>query len=402
MPRKKQPEKFKYTHRKNGKLYVIFPLPGLKTRVWRTCYDETQEGVNEIIRQIKEEYEKELTENKIPESCEKFFDFWLKLIKTRVTERTHQGYENHVDRYLRPELKHLAIGEVKPLHFSVLYQKMLDNGLDPVTIRHTHRVAMSLFKEAVNLEVIQKNPVAKVKPPKENNSDKIKTLSLNEAKLFLAACQKARHGVIFEFALETGMRPQEYLAMRWQDVDLEKMTVRVNRALVYDRKGGGFYFKEPKTKKSRRTIKLSPQMVEKLKTHKQKQNETLEEIRERLRRRIKPSRLNRREYNKQLLKNHADLNLVFPSQDFTPFKDINLGRRYFKPIIEELKFDGSLSLYALRHTCATLLLQANVNPKKVSERLGHSSVVITLDTYSHVLPSMQEEVTGIMGDIIYS
>jgi integrase len=79
-----------------------------------------------------------------------------------------------------------------------------------------------------------------------------------------------------------------------------------------------------------------------------------------------------------------------------------LGRRYFKKIAEKIGLDKSVALYALRHTCATLLLSANVNPKIVSERLGHASIALTLDTYSHVLPGMQESATETLTEVLYS
>lgn len=401
MPRKKLPPKFKYTYRKGEILFVVYPLDGLKYPVWRKCEPETQARVDEIIEEIKNERARRIHESAVPGGCDKFFDFWLEQMRNRVSERTHQGYENIIDRYLRPALGGLDLSEIKPLHLQNLYASMTAQGLSAQTVRHTRAVASGIFKEAVNLDAAASNPVSRSKSPRVAGSLKIKVLDQAEVKRFLAACRIKPYGVIFEFALETGMRPQEYLALRWTDINLERKSAEILRALVYDRKGGGYYFKEPKTRRSRRTVPLSTQLVERLKIHREKQDEYIEDIEARLTKRCKPSRENRREHNKQILENHKKLNLVFPSQDFTPFKDINLGRRYFKEVAKDAGLDAGLGLYSLRHTCATLLLSANVNPKIVSERLGHSSVSITLDVYSHVLPTMQADATEKLMEMLY-
>lgn len=401
MPRRKVPARFKYTGRKGDDLYVKFPLPGLKYPVWRKCVPETQERVNEIIAHIKNDIARRVADSAIPDRCDNFFRFWLSWIKNRVSERTLQNREAVVRLYLLPALGFFALNEVKPVQLAMIYDQMLAGGLSPVTARKVHAVASSIFKEAVNLELIASNPVSKTKPPRITDSLKIKVMNSAEVKRFVEACHNSQYGIIFEFALETGMRPQEYLALRWTDIDFEKRTADVVRALVYDRKGGGYYFKEPKTRKSRRTIPLSSQICDKLRIHLENQNNYLAEIRERIRRRCKPSRKKRREYNKQILENHKKLNLVFPSLDFTPFRDINLGRRYFKPIAKAAGLDKSLTTYSLRHSCATLLLSANVNPKIVAERLGHSNISTTLQIYSHVLPAMQSDATEKLSAILY-
>ncbi len=401
MPRKIKPLKFKYTVRKGDDLYVKYPLPGFKYPIWRKCEPETQERVDEIINVLLYDFAQSQKDAAIPDLSAQFFDFWLEMAKTRLSPRTWQDYKDVIQRNLKPALGNLPLSDVKPLHLQNLYQTLSASGLEAITIRKTHRVASVVFKEAVNLDLIAQNPVARSKPPKINESLKVKVMSQVEVKRFLGACQNSPYGIIFEFALETGMRPQEYLALRWTDLDFERQSVEVVRALVYDRKGGGFYFKEPKTRKSRRTIPLSAQLCDKLRVSLEKQNEYLAEIAERIRRRAKPSRLNRREHNKKLLENHKALNLVFPSQHFTPFKDINLGRRYFKTIAASAGLDKSLTLYSLRHTSISLLVMAGVSIKTVSERAGHSNVSTTLNIYTHVIGDAQEKATEKLSNLLY-
>ena len=155
------------------------------------------------------------------------------------------------------------------------------------------------------------------------------------------------------------MRPEEYLALQWSDVDLERGTTQIRRALVRLKKS--WSFETLKTPCSRRTISLPPSLMKKLAAHKRKQAE------ERL-------RLGSAWHNHDL---------IFCGEQGMPHTIPNLTCRYFRPILEKAELPR-IRLYDLRHTCATLLLAANEHPKVVSERLGHASVTLTLDTYSHV------------------
>jgi integrase len=174
------------------------------------------------------------------------------------------------------------------------------------------------------------------------------------------------------------MRPEEYLALKWSDIDLEARTVTVTRTLVW-RKGGGFYFGEPKTNRSRRTITFRAPVARLLRAHRSKQSEiTLSK-------------------GKQ---NSSD-NFVFSTIEGTPLNPRNLTQRHLRPILTRAELSSTFSLYTLRHTCATLLLAANEHPKVVSERLGHASITLTLDTYSHVLPSMQQAASDKIERLLY-
>jgi integrase len=157
--------------------------------------------------------------------------------------------------------------------------------------------------------------------------------------------------------------------LQWKDVDLIKGTATVQRVIVW-KKGGGWYFSEPKTSKSRRTVPLPASITKMLVDHKRRQ------AKHRLK--LGPA-----------YENH---DLVFATGKGTPLYYRHLSRRYFAPTLKRAGLQG-LRLYDLRHSCATLLLSAGENPKVVSERLGHSSIVLTLDIYSHVLPDMQREAT---------
>jgi len=174
------------------------------------------------------------------------------------------------------------------------------------------------------------------------------------------------------------MRPEEYLALKWSDVELGRGVAIVRRALVW-RKGGGWYFDEPKTSRSRRTVPLPVSLVKSLAAHKRKQSEA----------RLKVGSL------------YQNNDLIFATGEGSPHNSRNLTNRHFRPILKRAGLSLDFRLYDLRHSCATLLLSVGENPKVVSERLGHASIVLTLDTYSHVLPTMQEDASQKLKRIMF-
>jgi integrase len=246
---------------------------------------------------------------------------------------------------------------------------MLARGLSARTVRYLHAVLNSALKQAVKWGMLARNPAEAVDLPKQERREML-ALSPKQATEFLKAAADDRWGFLFAFALATGMRPEEYLGLQWKDLELERGTVTVRRALVW-REKGGWYFGEPKTARSRRSIPLPTSTVRALADHRRKQGE------ERL----------------KLGPDYQQHDLVFATPEGGPLAPRNLKRRHFRPILERAKLPTDFRLYDLRHSCATLLLAAGEHPKIVSERLGHATVTLTLDVYSHVLPTMQEAAT---------
>ena len=300
-------------------------------------------------------------------SVDDYLDRWLQnAAKGRVRERTFDDYSDLLKRYIRPALGNTRLCDLRPLDIQNLYTDMQDSGLSARTVRYAHAVLNSALKQAVKWLMLSQNPAALVELPKLTRKE-MAALSVDEAARFLEAAREDRFALMFALALSTGMRPEEFFGLQWKDLDLEKGIATVQRALVWRDKKQGWLFTEPKTAKSRRSIPLPASIVRALASHKARQGE------QRLKAGTK-------------YENH---DLVFATRNGAPLMRRNVLRSHFRPILEKAGLPASIRLYDLRHTCATLLLAANEHPKVVSERLGHSNITLTLDTYSHVLPSMQ-------------
>jgi integrase len=297
-----------------------------------------------------------------------YLDHWLEsAAKVRVRLRTLQGYKELLDRYIRPALGTQRLSKLTPLEIQRAYARMLDRDLSPKTVRHAHGVLRAAFNQAVKWRLLVINPALAVELPKLRKKE-MQALSPEQATKFLQHAATDRLSALFSLALTTGMRPGEYLGLQWKDVDLKKGVVVVRRTLV-PKKDGGWEFAEPKTAQSARTIPLPKSVTRALVEHRKAQAEQ----------KLKAG---------EKYENH---DLVFTGPKGHAIQLRNLVNRHFKPILRAAKLPEDIRLYDLRHTCATLLLAQGEHPKVVSERLGHASVTLTLDTYSHVLPTMQQQ-----------
>lgn len=227
--------------------------------------------------------------------------------------------------------------------------------------------------------MLARNPCSLVEIPRMVRRE-MQSLSPDDAALFLASASRDRYALIFYIALATGMRPEEYLGLQWKDVDLERGIVTVRRALVHNRTGDGWQFTKPKTSRSRRNIPLGASILHAVIEHRRTQAEA----------RLK------------LGSQYENHDLIFATAHGQPIMRRNLFARHFKPILKAAGLPQTIRLYDLRHSCASLLLSANEHPKVVSERLGHASIVLTLDTYSHVLPTMQQAASEKMESILFA
>ncbi len=309
-----------------------------------------------------------------------YLDEWLKnAAKPRVRPRTHDGYKYLVDKYIKPELGALRLHKITPLDIQKLYTALLARKLSPKTVRHVHGVVRSALNQALKWRLLGINPALAVELPKQKKKE-MKAFSVEEAGRFLKHAAKNRWGTLFSVALTSGMRPGEYLGLKWPDIDFENGKVVVRRTVVSYPKTGKWEFAEPKTSQSARPIPLPTSVMKALAEHKKKQAAE----------RLKAG------------KRYKQHDLVFTSRTGEPLNQANLVKRHFRKILEAAELSMDYRLYDLRHSCATLLLDQGEHPKIVSERLGHASITLTLDTYTHVLPTMQQQAADRLEGVLFA
>jgi integrase len=245
------------------------------------------------------------------------------------------------------------------------------------TVLHHHWLLKESLDRAVKWQRMARNPMGDVIPPRPETKE-ARALTQPQTTTVIGLARGKRYYLAVMIALTTGMRRGEICALRWSKVDLARASLSVvqtleevkKRDLATGRPAPALTFKAPKTKKSRRTIALPAIAVEELRRHKAQQ--------------AKEKLLMGRAY--------ADEDLVFANVDGTPYRP-NLLTVNYASLIRRAPVKHGLhgtSFHTLRHTHATRLLEQGVHVKIVSERLGHSTIAITLDTYSHVLPGIQE------------
>ena len=295
---------------------------------------------------------------------------WLSdSVRGTVQGSTYRSYGRVVDGHLVPGVGRVKLAKLRPDHIRRLYRSMLDAGKATRTVQYAHALLKRALAQAVMDGLIPRNAAEAVRPPKLKR-DEIQPLNADQVRALLDAADE-RSRALYTVAVRTGMRPGEILALRWSDVDLEAGTVQINRALSEGE------VSTPKTPRSRRRISLSPATVAALKAHRKRQ-------------------LEERMAKAGLWEDHG---LVFPSSVGTPKSQRNLNRE-FKNAAKRAGLPDHFKLYDLRHTCATLLLSRNIHPKYVQELLGHASIALTLDTYSHVIPGMDGGTGGAIDEAL--
>ena len=303
-------------------------------------------------------------------SCEllnRYLDRWLDAAaKPKLKSRTFRDYENLLARYVRPELGQRPLAQITPLDIQGLYGQLQSRELSARTVRYTHAVLRSALAQAVKWCLLSANPADAVDLPKQSRNE-ICVLSADQTRDFLEAAANDRLGSLFALASTSGLRPSEYLALKWTDFDEVTGTIRVVRTLEWLH-GGGWQFSDVKRPKSRRTVKLHSHVVQALQGHRRNQDGLRTAAGERW----------------------TEHDLIFTTRTGGPLDERNLAQQDFVRVLKAAALRTTFRLYDLRHTAATLALAAGVPPNIVSEMLGHASAAFTLDVYSHVLPHMQD------------
>ena len=303
-----------------------------------------------------------------------FLNEWLAVVKHTVAAGTFERYEQYIRVHAIPALGRIRLGRLTPQHFQRLYQDKLAAGLSPTTVSHLHTVLHGAFAEAVRWGLLPRNVVSLARPPRKTHVEVV-ALTVEQARALLAAAAGNRFEALFVLAVKTGMRRGELLALRWEDVDLDKGTLQIRGTLRRTREG--LTFGVPKTAASRRQVVLSPSLVAALRRHRACQEEE------------------RQEAGGLWL----SLGLVFPNTLGRPMEPRDLLANVYRPLLERAGLPP-VTFHALRHTAATLLLSEGEHPKVVQELLGHAQVSITLDRYSHMTPRLMSNAAVVMDRLL--
>ena len=311
------------------------------------------------------------------QKVEEYLERWLNdSVHGSVKPVTFESYKRLVQVHVVPALGRVKLEKLSPAHLQGFYRQKLDAGLSPRTVQYLHVVLHRALKQALRWGLVPRNVSETVDPPRVHRKE-ISPLSPTQARKLLEAAHGDRLEALYVLAVHCGLRQGELLGLKWEDVDLERGTLQVRRTLTGS-KDGQPTFTAPKTSKSRRSVRLTETALEGLRRHLERQ---LGEI----------------DHAGSLWRENG---LIFATEAGTPLARQNLGRRSFKPLLKRAGLPEKTRFHDLRHTCATLLLIGGVHPKIVQELLGHSSVTITLDTYSHVLPGMGEAAASAMEDAL--
>ena len=309
---------------------------------------------------------------------------WLELCEGRgLRPASIASYRVTVRTTITPRLGTLGLEKITPRDLNDLYRSLLREGrrdgrggLSPRTVRYAHSILRKAFSDAVRLGYVKTNPALVADPPtaRAARARPFPTWGPDDLRRFLNSVRDDRFYAAFYLAAASGMRRGELLGLRWCDLDVDAQQLSVVQCVI--EVAHAVRIGPPKSDRSRRTIALDEKTTAVLAEHKRTQEAKTKKRGRRL----------------------APHELVFAQDDGSPihpacFSQI-FGRRVAAAQVPRIRF------HDLRHTHATLALRAHVHPKIVSERLGHSTVAITLDTYSHCIPSMQREAAEAIGALL--
>jgi integrase len=290
--------------------------------------------------------------------------FYEDVASHTLRPKTLESYKSLIKNHIKPGIGSIKLSALRPDHLQKLYSDKLNSGLSRRTVQYIHSIIHRSLNQALRWGLVARNvsdlvdaPSVKRKPPQ--------FLSPEEVKTFLGSVKDHRFYPIYVLAIATGMREGEVLGLHFEDVDFDKGIIHVRHAVQY-LIGEGVVLTEPKTKKSRRSIKVPEFAMEVLEEHKENEN--------------------------------RNQGLMFVTSNMTPFSPRNLVR-HFKKALRDAGLPN-IRFHDLRHTTASLLLSKGAHPKLVQELLGHSQISLTLDTYSHLIPAMHDELAEKMNDIL--
>lgn len=309
-----------------------------------------------------------------------YLDYWKEKTFGNLEITTKEGYIQKIDKHIKPYLGNIYLENLKPLHLQNFYDEKLKSGklngkggLSSRTVLALHRIIYSSLEQAVKWQLVARNVAQSVEPPKAKKY-KAKYLTDKQTENLIENAKNTDIYIPIMLAIYTGARRGEILGLKWQNVNLEKGIIKIIDNLCTTK--NGLIIKQPKTHSGIRTIAISNSLVKILKKHKIKQMEN----------RIK------------LGKHYQENNAVCCYEDGHLFNPKRFSAKF-----HELLEKNNLPLirfHDLRHSHASLLVKLGIEPKVISERLGHSNISITMDLYSHLYEDEDRQVAEMFDSII--
>lgn len=285
-----------------------------------------------------------------------------------VRAATAEGYRIIVECHLIPNLGAVILSELKPSHLQGYYAKALRDGrggLAARTVGHHHTVLKEALSHGIKWDLLYRNVGDAVTPPRPVEQE-LSALDPDGLEKILEVARGTMYFPLIHLATFTGMRRSELCGLRWKDINLQRGTVSISQ-ILHCLKGGQIVIEEPKTPKSKRLIGLSPDAILALRSYREMVEADMELLDIPL----------------------TGERLVFSKSDGSPLLP-NTVTHAFGKMARRAGMKG-ITLHSLRHSHASVMLQEGVSSRTVADRLGHSNVVITLGTYSHLTPGVKEE-----------
>lgn len=326
---------------------------------------------NQLLIEELHKLDKGIVTNPGKETTGEYITRWLESMNGQLSPRTVEGYMTLVRRII-PVIGDIPLRKLSTVDIQAYLNGLLkeDGRLDGkgalsgLTVGHHARFLHRALRDAVVWKLIAINPVDSVNVPRVKSSD-INIMSTNEVKVFLEAAKETDYFPLFHTFLATGARRSEVLALRWRDFDELLLTLSISRSLHHLHNGKDV-FRPVKSAKGKRVIALSPTTVKVLQDHRERQT------------------LMKLEMGTML----QDNDLIFSRWDGSPLRPDSVSHAWTK-LATKLGISAA-RLHDARHTHASLMLKQGIHPKIVQERLGHSTISLTLDIYSHTIPGLQE------------
>jgi len=314
-------------------------------------------------------------------TVESWMDTWLKEYKKdNIRPTTYSSYEYIIRVHIKPNLGKAYLRDLRPEQIQKFYNERKASGLSSRTVRYIHTILHEALEQAVKNNLIVRNVTDATTLPKQEKKE-MRVLTVEEQNRFMEVLSADKMGIIFKLDLATGMRKGELIALTWNNVNLRDGVIRVTRSLSRTRVNFDKESKEnktaviiqkPKTKKGERSIPLFDSIITDLKKHKEAEKEKLKNL----------------GWDDIKIKQHFKDGLVFTNELGGHIEPRNLSRKFYSLV--KAAGISKANLHCLRHSFATRLLEMGVSPKVVQEILGHSTITLTLDTYSHVMPELKK------------